>query len=32
LTHAGGGITPFVEGIAEILYWNYFKIGEKRSS
>jgi ABC-type transport system substrate-binding protein len=28
ITHAGGGITPICQGIAEGIYWNYFQHGE----
>jgi ABC-type transport system substrate-binding protein len=28
LTYTGGGLTGLFEGISNILYWNYFKIGE----
>jgi peptide/nickel transport system substrate-binding protein len=28
LRNNGGGITPLVEGIAQYLLWNYYKIGE----
>lgn len=28
LRHAGGGITPLVQGIIESIYWDYFQHGE----
>jgi hypothetical protein len=28
LDYNGGGITPLYEGISNILYWNYYNLGE----
>jgi ABC-type transport system substrate-binding protein len=28
LAYSGGGITPLFEGISQVVYWNYVKLGE----